>query len=110
VDSQSKIQSAALLICFLLGLACLPVENPKTALVIENRTGQQIWLSYLDEDNRVIRISDYPTRPGGHVTFYVGSPSEKLCTPGPVIARTRDGDEIARRENLCPFETWVVRE
>lgn len=87
----------------MLGLLAACDIGRVDSFTVVNRTEHDLQLAYLNpngEDN-LGRISAGAT----------GTASPFLCTRFPVVARTDDGTEVARRDPpICEGDTWTIEE
>lgn len=86
--------------------SCSDLFRRVEGFTVENRTEHDLQIIYLSpaggEDGEVNlnRIA------AGATAVAAGAPD---CTAHPVVARTDDGTEIARREPpICKGDTWVI--
>jgi hypothetical protein len=99
----------SLLAVVLMGAVCQ--EGPITTAWVINQTGQAIDIFLVvDGDEELLASLDEPVGGSHSQEVFEGArfhPDD--CSTGPLVARNRQGEEIARLEEpLCAFQVWMI--
>jgi hypothetical protein len=86
-------------------------ENPAgAAAYVLNRTGQPIDVYHVVDSSEELLISlERPVSASFYQEIFSPNWSPDGCTSGELVARTSEGDEVARlTEELCLGQTWRI--
>jgi hypothetical protein len=82
------------------------LEPRVEGFTVVNSTEEDLQIVYLDPADREDGEVNLNRIAAGATIIAAGAPD---CTAHPVVARTDDGTEIARREPpICKGDTWVI--
>lgn len=107
VDSTPDEQADEILQPFVEAIG----QREARAAFVWNRTGEAIDVYELvDVEEELVRSLDEPHGgPSNQFLFFKGKGVPTGCTSGALVARTPEGNEVARlTERLCVGEVWVI--
>ena len=98
------MQRIAAILMFTIAASGCVLDGDKNESRISNESGvavEILWTNPAGDEIHYTNIA--PRQETGLYTYPVS------CAPSVMVARTADGQEIARTEKaLCPGETWVI--
>lgn len=81
---------------------------------IVNEIDQRVEIFYVQDDGKELQVSFIPSGARDSISSgseFSGRENSHPCTSLPLIAKTKQGEVIARREPpICVGDTWTIRE